>query len=210
MGRGKRKAEHTKYGEQPKDPEHNTVTDTDYHTSDTHAWTFRQIYEDYMTNTKPEREEEAETWRKVNRSCMHLVAAWPALLPYHDMTRWVLSRCRAKGIISKADGSNLVSYVAENVASIYGLPRPECVADEAYVKAFSVKHPEYDNWLKEWWHDSDSFKPTSLHTYRIQDFHEDYRPTAIMLYRLMGERNCNTFRKDWVPFMHVVVEEGKI
>ena len=31
-----------------------------------------------------------------------------------------------------------------------------------------------------------------------------------MLCRLLGEKNCNTFRKDWVPFMHVVVEEGKI
>jgi len=61
MGKGKRNAGDTKHGEQPKDPKLNTVTDTDYHTSDTHAQTFRQIYEDYMTNTEPEREEEAET-----------------------------------------------------------------------------------------------------------------------------------------------------
>lgn len=135
---------------------------------------------------------------------MHFVVARPALLPYHDMTRWVLSRCRTKGVISKVDGSSLVSFAAENVASIYGLPRPECIADEAYVKAFPAKHPEYNDWLEEWWHDSNSFKPTSLHTYRIQDFHEDYRLAAIMLCRLMGEKNCNTFRKDWVSFTHVV------
>lgn len=65
MGKGKRKVGDTKPGEKPKDPELNTVTDIDYHTGDTHAQTFRQIYEDYMTNTEPECEEEAETWRKV-------------------------------------------------------------------------------------------------------------------------------------------------
>ena len=112
--------------------------------------------------TEPEREEDAETWRKIKRSCMHFVAARPALLPYPDMTRWVLSKCRAKGIVTKADDSALVSYAAENVARIYGLPQPECIADEAYVTAFSAKHSEYDDWLEEWWHDRDSFKPTSL------------------------------------------------
>ena len=80
------------------------VTDTYYHTSDTHSHTFRQIYEDYKTNTEPEHKEEAETWRKVKRSGLHLIAARPALLPYHDMTRWILSRCRAKGVIAKEDG----------------------------------------------------------------------------------------------------------
>ena len=31
-----------------------------------------------------------------------------------------------------------------------------------------------------------------------------------MICRLMGEKNCNLFRKEWVPIMHAVVEEGKI
>ena len=65
MGRGKRKAEDTQSGKQPKDQELNMVTDTDYHTGNTHAQTFRQIYEDYMANTEPEREEEAEVWRRI-------------------------------------------------------------------------------------------------------------------------------------------------
>lgn len=65
MGKGKRKAGDTKHCEQPKDLKLNTVTDMDYHTGDTHAQTFRKIYEDYMTNMEPKREEEAETWRKV-------------------------------------------------------------------------------------------------------------------------------------------------
>ena len=126
------------------------------------------------------------------------------------MTRWVLSRCRAKGVITKADGSSLVSFAEENVASIYGLLRPECVADEAYVKAFAAEHPDYNECLEEWWHDDNSFKPNSLCTCRVQDFHEDYQLVAIMLYRLMGEKNCNTFRKEWVSFMHTIVEDGKV
>lgn len=105
---------------------------------------------------------------------MHFVAARPALLPYHDMTRWVLSKCHMKGIIMQADGSSLVSYVTENVARIYGLPRLEYIADEAYVTTFSAGHTEYDDWLEEWWHDRDLFKPTSLRTCRIQDFHMNY------------------------------------
>lgn len=31
-----------------------------------------------------------------------------------------------------------------------------------------------------------------------------------MLCRPMGERNCKSFQKDWIPFMHAVVEEVKI
>ena len=103
------------------------------------------------------------------------------------MTRWVLSKCHAKGIVTKADGSALVSYAAENVARIYGLPQPECIADEAYVTAFSAEHSEYDDWLEEWWHDRDSFKPTSLRFCRVQDFHMRYRPVASMFCRLLGE-----------------------
>ena len=75
MGKGKRKAEDTRAAEQPKDLELNMVTDTDYHTGGRHAHTFRQIYEDYMTSSEPEHREEAETWRKVKRSGLHLIAA---------------------------------------------------------------------------------------------------------------------------------------
>ena len=32
----------------------------------------------------------------------------------------------------------------------------------------------------------------------------------MMICRLMGEKNCNLFRKEWVPIMHAIVEEGKI
>ena len=31
-----------------------------------------------------------------------------------------------------------------------------------------------------------------------------------MLCRLMGEKNCNIFRSDWVPYMHAVVEKGTV
>jgi len=110
MGKGKRKLGDAKLGEQPVDQELNRVTDTDYHTGSSHAQTFREIYEDYMTTTEPEGEEDAEVWKRVKKSCMHFVAARPALFPYHDMTRWVLSKCRAKGIITRADGSSLISY----------------------------------------------------------------------------------------------------
>lgn len=195
MGKGKRKAEDTKAGEQPKDQELGLVIDTDYHTGGSYARTFQQIYEDYKIDTEPELREEAETWRKVKRSGLHLIPARLALLPFHDMTRWILSRCRAKGVISKAVGSNLVSFALENVAAIYGLPKLEYIVDEAYVKAFAAEHPDYNDCIQEWLYDNDAFKPSSLHTCRVQDLHEDYRPVAIMLCRLMGEKNCNFFRK---------------
>ena len=78
------------------------------------------------------------------------------------MTRWILSRCRAKGVISKENGSNLVSFTPENVTAIYGLPKLEDIADEAYMKAFAEKHPDYDDCIQEWWFDDDSFKPSPL------------------------------------------------
>ena len=66
------------------------------------------------------------------------------------MTRWILSRCHAKGVISKENGSNLVSFAPDNVAAIYGLPKPEHVADEAYVRDFATKQPNYNDCIHEW------------------------------------------------------------
>ena len=112
------------------------MTDTDFHTGDAHALTFQQIYEFYKADQQPANEQEAKTWRNVKRSGMHLLAARPAILPWHDMTRWILSKCRAKGVIAKADGSNLVSFTSENVTNIYALPKPELIADMTYINAF--------------------------------------------------------------------------
>ena len=115
MGKGKRKAPVAKVAEQPNDPDVGLVTDTDYHTGGSHTRTFKQIYEFYKADEEPKKEEEAETWRNVKHSGIHLLAARPAVLPWHDMTRWILSKCRAKGVISKVDGSNLVSFASGNV-----------------------------------------------------------------------------------------------
>ena len=56
----------------------------------------------------------------------------------------------------KEDGSHLVSFTSENVAAIYELPKPEHIADEAYVKAFAAKNPDYNDYLQEWWHYDDA------------------------------------------------------
>ena len=61
------------------------------------------------------------------------------------MTRWILSRCRTKGVVLKADGSNLISFAPDNVAAIYRLPKPEDIADEAYMKAFVGRYLDYDD-----------------------------------------------------------------
>lgn len=210
MGKGKRKASGVQADEQPPALDVGLVTDTDFHTGAAHALTFQQIFEFYRSAAELEDENDAEVWRNVKRSCIHLLAARPALLPWHDMTRWVLSRCHAKGIISKADGSNLVSFASGNVANIYVLPTPEHVVDDAYLKAFNEEHPDINDWLQEWWYDDRDFKPTSHRTCRIQDFGKSYRPVAMMICRLMGEKNCNIFRKKWVPIMHAAAEEGRI
>ena len=59
MGKGKRKGEDTRVGEQPKDQELGMVTNTDYHTGSLYARTFRQIFDDYKTDQEPEHREEA-------------------------------------------------------------------------------------------------------------------------------------------------------
>ena len=141
-GKGKRKAEDAEAAQQPSDPDIGLVTDTDFHTGHAHALTFQQIYEFYKADQQPANEEEAETWRNVKRSGMHLLAARPAILPWHDMTRWILSQARAKGVIEKTDGTNLVSFAPTNVANIYSLPKPELIADAAYVNAFNEKHED--------------------------------------------------------------------
>ena len=99
--------------------------------------------------TEPECEEDAEICRRVNKSCMHFIAGQPALFPYYDMTRWVLSKCHVKGIISKADGSSLVSYATENVTKVYGLPIPHCIPDESYLTTFATRHSNNEQWLDE-------------------------------------------------------------
>lgn len=87
---------------------------------------------------------------KVKRSGLPLIVARPTILPYHDMTRWILSRCRAKGVMVKADGTNLVSFTLENFTAIYRLPPLEESADEAYMKAFAGRHPNFDDCIQDW------------------------------------------------------------
>jgi len=165
--KGKRKMDDAGVGEQPKDQESGLVTDTDYHIGSIYSRTFQQIYEDYKTDKAPECREERETWLKVKRSGLPLIAARPALLPFHDMTRWILSKCRAKGVVLKADGSNLISFAPYNVAAIYRLPKLEDIVDEAYMKAFAGRYPDYDDCIQEWWFDDDAFKPSPLRVYRV-------------------------------------------
>lgn len=144
------------------------------------------------------------------RNGLPLIAAWTTILPYHDMTRWILSRCHVKGVVLKGDGTNLVSFAPENFTAIYRLPPPKESVDEAYMKAFAGRHPNFDECIQEWWFDDDAFKPSPLRVYRVQNFHEDFRPVVVMLCRLMGEKNCNLFRREWVPYMYAVVEHGWI
>jgi len=89
----------------------------------------------------------------------------------------------------------LVSFAPENYAAIFILPPPEENADEAYMKAFMGRHPNFDECIREWWVDKDEFKPNPLRVYQIQNFHPDYKPVAIMLCRLIGEKNCTLFRR---------------
>jgi len=74
-GKNKRKMDEAGAGEQPRDQELGLVTDTDYHTGSLYSHTFRQIFDDYKTDQEPEHREEAETWRKVKHSGLHLIAA---------------------------------------------------------------------------------------------------------------------------------------
>ena len=90
-GKGKRKAQDVEAAQQPIDPEIGLVTDTDFHTGTSQALTFQEIHEFYKSDQEPANEEDAEMWRNVKRSGMHLVAARPAILPWHDMTRWILN-----------------------------------------------------------------------------------------------------------------------
>jgi len=209
-GKGKRKAQDDEAAQQPIDPEIGLVTDTDFHTGASQALTFREIYEFYKSDQEPAKEEDAQTWKNVKRSGIHLVAARPAILPWHEMTRWILNQARAKGVIEKADGTSLVAFAPANVTSIYFLPKPEIIADLSFVNAFNAEHSDENDWLQEWWHDEDEFKPSTHRTCRIQDFAARYRPVAMMFCRLTGNKNCNLFRKEWIPLMHAVVEEGKI
>jgi len=98
--------------------------------------------------------------------------------------------------VLKVDGTHLVSFAPENFGAIYGLPPPEESAHEAYMKAFTGRHPNFDECIQEWWFDDDAFKPSPLYVYQVQNFHEDYRPVAVMLCRLMEEKNCNLFREN--------------
>ena len=75
MGRGKRKTPGVQAEEQPPEPDVGLVTDTYFHTGGAHALTFKQIFEFYKGVAEPEDEDDAETWRNVKRSCIHLLAA---------------------------------------------------------------------------------------------------------------------------------------
>ena len=81
MGKGKRKSPAVQAEELPPEPDVGLVTDTDFHTGGAHALTFQQIFEFYKGAAEPEDEDDAQVWRNVRRSGIHLLAARPVVLP---------------------------------------------------------------------------------------------------------------------------------
>ncbi len=105
------------------------------------------------------------------------------------MVSWVLSRFQKDGPIIKTDGKLMASMAPKSYANIYRLPPPKENADEAYMRAFMVKNLDYDDFLREWWYDSDSFQLKPLEVCPTQYFHVNCKLTAIMFCRLFGEKN---------------------
>jgi len=186
------------------------IIDTDYHIGNQGSMPFHQIYNELRDGQVPIDKKEREVWDRVKRSGLPQIVARPAILPYTDMVSFVLDRIGSDGCVLMKDKFVLISYSASNFQKMYRLPVPEANADEKFMDAFMTEHESLEEWLKEWWADEDRFKVKAIRLYLVQHFHSAYRDTAVMLCRLFGEKNCNLFKREWTPIMHVVVEEGKV
>jgi len=132
------------------------------------------------------------------------------MLPYTYMVSWVLDQIEKYGRILKIDTIVLISCSATNYHSIYKLPPPVVKLDDAFMKVFASKRENFEECLREWWYKEDEFKTKTIRLYPIQHFHPAYQDVAVMMCRLFGVKNCNLFRREWTPIMHIVVEEGNI
>jgi hypothetical protein len=58
------------------------------------------------------------------------------------------------------------------------------------------------NLIREWWHDSNSFKIIAGKIYHVPRMKKPSLLVAIMICRLYGEKYYFKFKLGWVPLIH--------
>jgi hypothetical protein len=90
---------------------------------------------------------------------------------------------------------------------MYKLEPPKVCLDDKFINSFIEKEVEVEEMqmgdlIREWCHESNSFKIITDKIYLVPRLNKSPMIVAIMLCHFYGEKNSFTFKLGWVPLIY--------
>jgi hypothetical protein len=183
--------------------------DTSFKTGATNNMEWSEIYKFIEDGDfTDEYESDVDDLVDIKKSCLHKITSRPTVLPYYDMVWWIISHTDISTCTIVNSSRNIVgSFRPEDISNMYKLGPPKVCLDDNFIKSFIEKEVEKEEMqmgdlIREWWHDSNSFKIIADKIYPIPRLKKPPMLVAIMLCHLYGENDSFKFKLGWVPLIH--------
>jgi hypothetical protein len=214
--KGKGKKQKVEEEEIERNPNSTFYSDTSYKIRVKNCMEWSEIYNFIEDgNFTDEYESDADDFEDVKRSILHKITSRPTILPYYDMVQWIISHTDISTCtIVNYSRQVIGSFRPEDISNMYKLEPTKVNLDENFIEGFiekEIKKEEVQmvDLIRDWWHDSSTFKIISDKIYPIQKLKKPPMLVATMLCRLYGEKDSLKFKLGWVPLIHQILK-GKI
>lgn len=108
------------------------------------------------------------------------------------------------------DGYILASFIVVDIASYYKLPEGEETFNTRWMTYFNETTKDTKYILKSWWQEPSKFRVKPVHIYKIEGLRKVYHSMVVMMKKLYGRGDIDTFLGSWVPMMHTVANKGTL
>ena len=155
----------------------------------------------------------ATKYKIIAQSELLKISTRPRLLPYNDMTSWVLENVDIPTrTIFNSQKVIVGSFQLEHLQVMYKLsPTLNFIYNASFLVDFDKKEcAQYGknlaDLIKDWSSHPEKFRANSHGVYTVSSLETHIMYTTMMMCRLYGRENMAHFLLQWVSIMHTVVE----
>jgi hypothetical protein len=135
-------------------------------------------------------------YQNIQKSDIHAIVHWTAILPYSEVTRWVYENVNTKEhIITNRKGTSISPMNPNSFHKIYKLPKPLVFLNNGMEK-FTVENPKPLELIQEWWDKETPFTISKLNrVYNTQYFKPPYQLLDFHDMHIVWGRELHTLQK---------------
>lgn len=105
-----------------------------------------------------EKNTDAGVYQTIRRSCLHKVAARPALMPCAEILSWLISHANVENrLIKDENGKAIASFQPSSLELYYKFPKPETSLTDGRVLQFAHNINSHEM-RKGWWITGKAFR----------------------------------------------------